>query len=178
MPARSPRRSFASPFIVTFAGSAIAAAPGCFVSSSTPPSQPISQAAPGQPEQSDPQPNTPPPSQSPVIVANPPRPRPQPQPDPTPPITPVQTDPQPMNRSWTVVKTTTGCQANIETNCAPNAMCNPPAPIPYACPAGVMLPAKIVEADNTCSIAPPPMHCPPHAMCNPPRPTKVACPKR
>jgi hypothetical protein len=181
MPARSPRRTFASPFIVT-----IAAVPACFVSSSTPPSQPISQAAPGQPEQSDPQPNTPPPSQSPVIVANPPRPQPQPTPDTTPPITPeptpINTQPppkqQPINRTWTVLKTSSGCEAMVESNCPQGAMCNPPPPIMYPCPANVKLPAKIVEADGACTLAPPPMNCPPHAMCNPPRPTKVACPKR
>jgi hypothetical protein len=53
MAARVPRRSFARPFVTTIS----MATSACFVSSSTPPSQPISQAAPGQPENSDPAPS-------------------------------------------------------------------------------------------------------------------------
>jgi hypothetical protein len=176
MAARIPRRTFATPLI------ALAAVPSCFVSSSTPPSQPVSQAAPGQPVQSDPAPNTPPPSQSPVIVANPPRPRPQP--DPEPPPAPPVTDPAdtkqqpPANKRWTVFKTSSGCEAAIETSCPKGAMCNPPPPMKYACPDNVKLPAKIVTFGDGCAIEPEPTHCPPKAACNPPPPRKVACPTR
>jgi hypothetical protein len=180
MPARSPRRTFASPFIIT-----IAAVPACFVSSSTPPSQPISQAAPGQPSQSDPAPTPPPPQeQSPVIVANPPRPTQGPAeqaatpPPPPPQPTPTPVNPSQPNQMWTVLKTTSGCEAILDVSCPQGASCNPPAPIKYACPDGVKLPAKITTFGDSCAVVPPEMHCPPHAMCNPPRPQKVACPKR
>ncbi len=165
MAARAPRRSFARPFVIT-----LAAAPACFVSSSTPPSQPVSQAAPGQPSQSDPAPATPPPSQSPVIVANPPHPRPQ---------GPAEQAPAPPPETrWTITKTATGCQSMVDVTCPAGAMCNPPPPQPYECPKMVKLPAKVTTfGKDACVVEREPVQCPPGAICNPPPPQRVPCPK-
>jgi hypothetical protein len=164
MAARTPRRSFASPFVVT-----LATAPACFVSSSTPPSQPISQTAPGQPVSSDPQPATPPPSDSPIIIANPPHPTSTP--------SPSEPAPPPEPRQWTVFQTATGCEAAIDAPCPVGAICNPPRPTAYACPHGVKLPAKVFTSGDGCAIehaAPP---CPEHKVCGPPPKQKVPCPR-
>jgi hypothetical protein len=185
MAARTPRRSFATPFVVTLAGTA-----ACYVQSSPPPqgpppSQPTT-AQPTQPNQPPPgvmvnppppstQPSTPPPTQKPpVVVANPPPPTTQG------PTTPTQTN---QTTKWTVYKAKdgSGCMAAIQVECVPKATCNPPPPFKYACPDNVSLdkPVTVVTRDGTsCFVEFPMPTCPPGTACNPPRPRPVACPKR
>jgi hypothetical protein len=58
--------------------------------------------------------------------------------------------------------------------------CNPPAPIPVACPENLTLPQKVVQkaGSTECFVDWGPMSCPKDAKCNPPAPRKVACPAR
>jgi len=177
MAARTPRRSFATPFVVT-----LAAAPACYVQTTPPPSQP-------QPQPTDPQqPHTNPPQDPtrPPIVVNPPRPQnpdtqPQTPPPQPPPQTPTQTTPtQTSVAKWTIFKTSDGCQAAVKTECPKGVMCNPPPPIKYACPDNTSLPLTIVSSDGgqTCAVEVLPVKCPEGAICNPPRPRQYPCPKR
>jgi hypothetical protein len=149
MSARTPRRSFLSPFVVT-----IASAPACFYQSSTPPSQQVTQPAPGQPEQADPNPTPPPPeTQTPTIISNPPRPTtppgnpPAPTENPAPPPIPEGNDGE-----WIVTKSSRGCEARAITHCPPKAMCNPPPPHTYACVDGASYPAKVTKKAEVCTL--------------------------
>jgi hypothetical protein len=173
MAARTPRRTFARPFVVT-----LAAAPACFVSS-PPPQQP-------PPPQQQPQQQPPPPEQPqppPVVVTNPPRPTAPPgtAPNPPPPTTPSYAD----GTRWTVFKTQNGCTAAVKVECPkaepghPQPTCNPPPPRAYTCPDNVSLevPITIVATGGSCFVDTGPVHCPPRVMCNPPPPRPVACPK-
>jgi hypothetical protein len=151
MSARAPRRSFLSPFVVT-----LAAAPACFVQSATPPSQPVSQPNPGQPETTDPKPSPPPPeAQTPTYIANPPRPMPS---NPPPPqeLEPVMNPPPPTvpdpDQTWYVTKTSRGCQARSATHCPPKAMCNPPPPHAYHCVDDMKYPATIEKRGEVCTV--------------------------
>jgi hypothetical protein len=169
MAARVPRRSFARPFVTTIS----MATSACFVSSSTPPSQPISQAAPGQPENSDPAPSPPPPSQSPTIV-----------PLGSPPAKPLGSDPEPPPAQpsgmtlWSLFKTADGCATVVKVDCPAGATCNPPPAQIYECPASsIALPATIISVGQSCRIVPPPYVCPPNRHCNPPPSRPVPCPK-
>jgi hypothetical protein len=168
MAARTPRRSFATPFVIT-----LAAVPACYVQPSAPPPQP--QAEPAQP-----------PDSHPVVVTNPPRPQPEPatpppQDPPNPSVIHNPPRPQPAQpRSWHVYKTTTGCEAIVNVQCPEGIACNPPPPQKYDCPGGIMTdkPLTVVTtADGSCVVEREPPKCPPHAMCNPPRPQSVTCPK-
>jgi hypothetical protein len=170
MAARTPRRSFATPFVVT-----LAAAPACYVQSA-PPAQPEPAA------QQQPQPASPG-----VVVANPPRPQSQPV-DQTPPDQKpnpvVMNPPRPTvaaaGTSWHVFKTKDGCEAALDVECPKGATCNPPPPQKYDCPDGIVIgkPITIVaQGDGVCVVQHEPPACPPGAMCNPPRPKPVACPK-
>lgn len=155
MAARTPRRSFATPFVIT-----LAAAPACYVSSTPPPQQP-------QPAQPQPQPQTVQPNR-PMPTVNPPMPQPEPA--------------APPNAKWTVYKQPDGaCMASIMVECKPNVMCNPPPPSKYACPANVSLDKPITIASSAdgsaCFVEYAAMACPPNVACNPPRPTPVSCPK-
>ena len=187
MAARTPRRSFAAPFVVT-----LAAVPACYVQSSPGPSGPPPQPPPTQTAEPQPQPQQPP-----VIVANPPPPQ-QPTTDPSippgpvrPPSTPPRPDPRPTkppvqttDAYWTVYKAQdgSGCMAAIKVECQPKATCNPPPPFKYACPENVTLdkPVTVVSQDGgaTCFVQYDMPKCPPGVACNPPRPQPVACPKR
>ncbi|HEY5950320.1 MAG TPA: hypothetical protein VIV40_32725 [Kofleriaceae bacterium] len=151
MAARTPRRSFATPFVVT-----LAAAPACYVQPSPGPQGPPPPPPPTQ--TAEPQP--PPP-----VVANPPRPQTEPaQPapqrprpievaNPRPPTTtqgpatpPPTTKPPAEPARWTVFKSQDGCMAAIKVECQPKATCNPPPPFKYACPEGVQLDKPITVA--------------------------------
>ena len=151
MAARTPRRTFARPFVVT-----LAAAPACFVSTAPPQQQP-------RPVEEAPQTD---PARPTGVVMNPPRPQP-----------PVQ---QEEHRAWTVFKTKDGCAAAIKVECPPNVMCNPPPPVAYKCPEGLSVDQPIVvETQGGVCVARidgPAPSCPPHAACNPPRPRTVPCP--
>jgi hypothetical protein len=167
MAARSPRRSFAAPFVVTLA----AAPAACYVQTAPAPAyQP-------PPQQQGPQQQPPPPP----VVSNPPRPQdpppPQPQ-DPPPPQTTPHND-----IAWTVFKNSDGsCSAAIKVECQPKATCNPPPPFKTACPADVSLdkPVTVRSQDNgaTCMLEFPMPDCPKGVACNPPRPRKTECPTR
>jgi len=151
MSARTPRRSFLNPFVVT-----LAAAPACFVQSRTPPSQTVSQPNPGQPETSDPRPTPPPPeTQSTTIIANPPRPT-DPQPVSAPPPDPLPTanppDPSKPDAEWMVTKMSRGCEARAITHCPPKVMCNPPPPHAYQCVDGAKYPMKLTKRGEVCTV--------------------------
>jgi hypothetical protein len=168
MAARIPRRSFASPFVVTLAA----------CSGSPPPANPT-------------------PPSDPVIVANPPRPAPDPQPptDPQPPpggpkIDPIGNPPPKVDRHWRISMANNACTAFDADACQfpnrkpgePIPPCNPPPPQKYApCPPGLADGASliVVQAANQpeCVIQREPVKCPPVSVCNPPMPTRVACPK-
>jgi hypothetical protein len=157
MSARLPRRTFATPFVVTLACTPAATTP---VQSPQPepPQQPQAQ----QPQAQEPQPE---PAPEPVSrpVMNPPRPQPASQ--------------YPNGTSWTVFKSDTGCQIVPDIQCPPNATCNPPRPRDYACPENVTqeAPIKIVVRAGQCELHRD-VHCPPNAKCNPPPPRVVPCP--
>ena len=152
MAARTPRRSFATPFVVT-----LAAAPACYVQPQ--PQQP-QQPQPAQPQPQPGQPDRPP-------VVNPPLP---------------QTQPTTPNQRWSVYKAPDGsCMASIKVECKPGVMCNPPPPAKYACPENVSLDKPVTVASSAdgmaCFVEYAAMACPPNVACNPPRPTPVTCPK-
>lgn len=170
MAARTPRRTFATPFVVT-----LAAAPACYVQSQPQPPQPVVTSTP-EPQPSD---------SHPVVVVNPPRPQPQPQPQPDPQPQPnpsvIHNPPRPQaSASWHVFKTKDGCEAVVNVQCPTGAMCNPPPPQKYDCPPGIVMgkPINVVtDGNGGCIVEQQPPSCPPNVMCNPPRPTQVACPK-
>jgi hypothetical protein len=155
MAARIPRRSFATPFVVT-----LVAAPACYTNTTSPPP-------------SDPQ--------GPIVNPPPPqRPAEQPQQPPTPPTANGPAD----GTRWTITKTASGCTAIMKVECPKPVdghmvTCNPPPPRPYTCPEHISLdaPITIVANDGECRVDYGPMHCPPGAMCNPPPPRKVTCPQ-
>lgn len=189
MAARTPRRSFAAPFVVTLAAPLAA----CFVQTA-PAQQPHGNPPPDVAQQQQ----TPPPDH--VIVSNPPRPTtpppsdPPPQqqptnpvimnpPRPTPTTTPTQTTPTPPKQTsekWTIFKQGAECMASIKTDCPQGVMCNPPPPTKYACPESTTLPLVIETNDGgkTCTAEVQATSCPKGAMCNPPRPRAYPCPTR
>ena len=191
MAARTPRRSFAAPFVVT-----LAAAPACYVQSGPPPQSAPAQPPPTQTAQPEPQPQQPgpmianppppatnqpaqpPPPSHPVVVANPPRPTQPAPPQQQPNQNPAQTSPS----RWTVYQAKDGaCMAAIKVECQPKATCNPPPPFKYACPTDISLEKPITVATydgNSCFVEYAMPACPPKTACNPPRPRPVACPKR
>jgi hypothetical protein len=163
MAARTPRRNFASPFVVT-----LAAVPACWTSSSP------QQAPPTTTAQADPapapQPTTPPAEPAPQQQSRPPMNPPRPKP-----VVPAE----PPGTQWTIFKQGDACSAAIKVECPQGATCNPPPPKPYACPDGITVerPVVIIAEEDGCYIKHEPVHCPPRVMCNPPPPHKVACPK-
>ena len=180
--ARAPRRSFTASFVVTLA----AAVPACIAPAPSP----------QQPVTSQPQPVTnPQPEPTPVTVENPPRPQPtETNPTkptgPTPPMTPTDPGPTPTGATrdtvWTVMKSGTTCTAHARVDCPkgqpgqPMPTCNPPAPIPYACPAGwdgkTALAVTQYQGSTECVIEAT-VNCAPNEKCKRPAPTKVPCPK-
>lgn len=193
MAARTPRRSFAAPFVVT-----LAAVPACYVQTSPGPSGPPPSQPPPTQTAEPAQPTPPPPG---PVVANPPRPtqpppsqpstpppyRPDPRPT-QPPPTQTSTPPPPVQQAqesrWSLFKSNdgSGCMAAIKVECQPKATCNPPPPFKVACPDGISLdkPVTVVTQDGgaSCFVEFEMPKCPPGTACNPPRPRPVACPKR
>ncbi|HEY5924377.1 MAG TPA: hypothetical protein VIV11_22020 [Kofleriaceae bacterium] len=196
MAARIPRRSFATPFVVTLAGTA-----ACYVQSAPPQGPPPSQPPPTQTAQPNPDqppppvmvnppppttqptnpqhPGHPPTKQPPVVATNPPTTT----QGPATPATPSSPPAQAKETKWTVYKAQngTGCMAAIKVQCVPKATCNPPPPFKYACPDNVSLekPITIATYDGTsCFVEFEAPKCPPNTACNPPRPRPVACPTR
>ena len=142
MAARTPRRSFAAPFVVT-----LAAVPACYVQSSAPPPQPQPVAQPADPH--------------PVVVTNPPRPQPAASTswhvyktqdgceaivnvecpagascNPPPPSKVECPTGIAMDKPMTVVTQGDGTciVAREPPACPPHAMCNPPRPQTVTCP--------------------------------------------
>ena len=113
MAARTPRRSFATPFVVTLA----AAPAACYVQSGPPASSPPPVQA-TQPEQGPP----------PAVVSNPPRPT-----SPADTAQPAQPA-QIAVTTWTIFKSADGCSAAVKTECPKGVMCNPPRPRQFPCP--------------------------------------------
>jgi hypothetical protein len=176
MSARTPRRTFAHPFVVT-----LAAVPAC--------------TSPRPPHQNPPPPPTPTEPASPDTAQTPPT-------APTAPTTPDPASPPPApapgapaqgkakppdyTQRWYVTKNGATCLATPHLECPtappgqPAPTCNPPPPSAYRCPDGVTDASfTVVRYANTvqCVIQPPPPKCPPNAACNPPRPRPVECPK-
>ena len=165
MAARTPRKLFASPFVITLAASCSA------------PQQPPPNVNPPPPEQPSPSP-----SPDVGVISNPPRPGTDPSPSPS-------QAPGTFNseQRWTVSKSGANCMAMAKVECpkpakpgGPMPTCNPPPPIKYACPDGFdgKEALQIVQRanDTECYVDRPMPSCPPKAMCNPPPPQKVACP--
>ncbi len=108
-------------------------------------------------------------------MVNPPRPTDDP--PASPPTAPQQ---------WTLLQRGGSCEAIPKVDCPqpqpghPHITCNPPPPIPYACPEGVDVktPRTIITVADGCRLEPEAMKCPPHVMCNPPPPKAVPCPHR
>lgn len=181
MAARSPRRIFANPFVIT-----LAAAPACFASSNPPPPQ-QAQAQPlpvmyGDHDDTGPDHiNPPPPVEQEIPTTNPPAPQQQPAP---PPARPRPSAPQ----RWIVTKSGAACFAREKFECPkvsgndPMPTCNPPPAMSYECPPGMADKATLTVAQysssTVCVVEQPPPNCPPNATCNPPPPQRVACPKR
>jgi len=190
MSARSPRRRFASPFVITLA----AAIPACATPNSPatqpvatqlhadPPPPPEAIAEPTAGEPATPAPN---PSRVEPLHKNPPPPRPAP-------TMAKWPEPSKYEQKWYVSKAASTCNAHQDVRCPepeagkPRMTCNPPAPIAYACPDSVAAPFKIVLRVGAvdCFVDAPPFSCPtpepgkPAKTCNPPPPQRVACPIR
>ena len=175
MAARTPRRSFATPFVVT-----LAAAPACYVQSAPPP------PAEPAPQQQQNAPGT--------VVANPPRPQPvEQQPTPAvsnpprpvaPPATTVVTNPPrptgpAAGTTWHVFKTKDGCEAALNVSCPKGAMCNPPPPQKYDCEGlSIAKPITIVsEGEGICHVQPEPRALPAGRDVQPAAAAAVACPQ-
>jgi hypothetical protein len=185
MSARAPRRSFATPFVVTVAAALPATA--CYVETRPAPQAPADQTArpmtnvgttgPASTSNAGVQPDpAPPPAPPPTVVANPPRPT-------TAPTAPIVTSDQ----RWTIARTNGTCLAHVNVKCPtapkgqPQPTCNPPRPTAYTCPPTLAEGASMVVVQRAgqreCFVEPGPMKCPKGAICNPPPPQKVACPK-
>ncbi len=182
MAVRSIRRVFATPFILTLAGSSL---PACGP-------KPL----PKHDHVNPPGPHTNPPAPEPTgtDLAKPdPEPTPAP-PDSKPVAPPADTAPQAVKepakfeQRWTVMKFKgkDDCSAMVDVQCPkpekgkPVLTCNPPPPIKYACPDnfkdGDTLKIVLRVGATDCFVDDGPMKCPPTAKCNPPPPRKVACP--
>jgi hypothetical protein len=156
---RTPRRSFAAPFVVTVVGAAGSAG---FTSCNPPRAYTAPPPEVGTPE---PDPGTG-----------------------TGPGTTGPATPSGEARRWTVFKRGEECFAGIQVDCPkgepgqPMPTCNPPPAMKYACPADLSLerPIQVVQyaGSDGCMIEPEPISCPPGAACNPPPPQPVPCPER
>ena len=98
-------------------------------------------------------------------------------------------EPAQTERSWMLSMRDGKCQVTSNDTCPkvppgqPIPTCNPPAPVDYACPSGIVNGAsdRIVQhAGQTVCVIPPSIgggNCPPNMHCNPPPPRDVPCPK-
>jgi hypothetical protein len=164
MSARTVRRNFASPFVLTLA------ACGSSQSAEPPHANP-----PGPTDVQPPHGNPPAPTDV------------QPPANPPPPTTadpsqqhlapPSDSKPAPTEQFWTVMKSGDHCEAYSDQPCRPGGTCNPPAPQKIECPATATLPVKVRGYNGVCTIARAAEPCPPNAKCNPPPPQRVKCPE-
>lgn len=157
--ARSPRRSFSAPFVIT-----LAAVPAACTMQPSPQAPTTVQ----QPTTAPPQPGPQPP---PDLVENPPRPQ------------PAEHD-----TFWYVTQNGAECQATLKLECPtpepgkPAMTCNPPPPVAYACPAGWDGTSQLIvtqyQGNPECIIeakAPP---CAPNEKCRKAASQPVPCPSR
>lgn len=187
MSAKTPRRTFAAPLVVTLA---LPFAGACFVTSGKAP-------PPSGGSTNDHRTGSGDTAGNPTTThANPPR-----QDYPTGPTTAPNTDPststvvqqpptQPTTqqaelRTWHVFQNTSdkSCYATLKVDCPPKpATCNPPPPTKLAsCPSGLEMPQGLTireDAANSCAVYHPMPACPAGMSCNPPRPQTIACPTR
>jgi hypothetical protein len=175
MPSRTPRRSFASPFVV------IAGASACYVAPAHGPPPPAPPPSTGTVATAPPPSTTPPPtdggnpnvgdSGNPVVITNPPPPQ---------PALPTYA------ARWRLYSIKGDCFAAVDVKCPtgepgkPVPTCNPPPPMKYACPENITLPIWIerTEGSTVCRTDPEKPKCPANTVCNPPPPRPVACPER
>lgn len=185
MSAKTPRRTFAAPLVVTLA---VPLAGACLVTSSKAP--PPGDSTTGRTNDHRTGEDRTPPT---TTHVNPPRANPgpttAPNTDPTP-STVQQTEPaQPTQqaalRTWHVFQSTSdkSCYATLKVECPPKpATCNPPPPTKLAsCPSGLQMPQGLTireDAANSCAVYYPMPDCPPGMACNPPRPQTITCPTR
>jgi hypothetical protein len=89
------------------------------------------------------------------------------------------------DRHWQIYQEGDKCWADSSADACPPpgkdkvpVSCNPPAPTPYACPAGESFPFNLVQraGSTQCFVDPGPSKCPPNVACNPPRPRQQPCP--
>lgn len=183
MSARQVRRSFATPFIVTLAGSSlatVACGPKPLPRHENPPG-PSTHTNPPEPHANPPAPDTKP--EEPTAGTAPTT-------DPGTPAPPAPVkEPAKYEQKWTVMKLKgrDECSAMVDVQCPkpengkPVPTCNPPPPIKYACPAGfeegdtmrIILRAGATECFVNFEV-----RCPDNSRCNPPPPRKVPCPER
>lgn len=172
MSAKTPRRTFAAPLVVTLA---LPIAGACIVTSGKPPPPPST----GNPT---------------ATQVNPPRtntgPKTAPDPNTSTSTTVQETNPgQPTQqaelRTWHVFQSSSdkSCYATQKAECPPKpATCNPPPPIKLAsCPSGLEMPQGLTireDSANSCAVYYPMPECPANMSCNPPRPQTIACPSR
>jgi len=172
MAARSVRRAFASPFVVTLAA-ALPAAAACYVQPASGPQGPRGGAPTGTLDHSTTTAGVEPGPGETTVMANPPR-----------PTAVAATE----DRTWTVRRDGGKCSSTMAAACPtappgqPAPMCNPPPPLPYSClPSmttdGAQVTIQQFKGQTTCQLPPAPISCPPNAICNPPPPQKVACPQ-
>ena len=189
MAARSPRRTFAHPFVITLATLPACSSPPKPVDTTVVmnPPRPVAEID-GTPEPtSGDHPPTAMPDPAPIDS------RPSPPMKNPPPKQPPSPAPATYDQRWTVMKAKTGeCNAYVEVNCPkaepgkPMATCNPPPPIKYTCPGDLAENQTVkitLRAGATDCFAELGSSCPPYdpkhpVMCNPPPPRKVECPKR
>ncbi len=168
MSARQPRRSFATPFVITLAAGA-ACTPRA---TPTPPPGPIT-TTPETTTVETPPVETPPVETPPVEtppVATPPA--------ETPPSPPVKT------LRWQANQVGQKCTTQLQTDCS-EPPCEPGPKVKYDCPKsedGTILGidgARIegAEGQASCTLRLQ-VRCPPSARCNPPPPRSVPCPKQ
>lgn len=152
MAARSPRRSFATPFVVT-----LAAAPACYVQSSPPPQQPTTTAQ---------QPTTQEPGKPPPVIVNPPRPQ--------------ATTPNARWKIFADAgKCFSAYQIECKPNVSCNPPRPQPYECPTDINLTASGPVTIESSADgmACSVDWGPQSCPAGASCNPPPPVSVTCPK-
>jgi hypothetical protein len=182
MSARSPRRTFAAPLVVTVAAGALGA---CIIATKKEPARIITTNDGSAGNTANAGSNA---AVDPVLPPMPPMPPMPPRGNPPPPRAPLATRAvADRDYSWIVSKNSDGsCVAAIDVQCPtgkPGAAvptCNPPPPMATTCPESMQSPSiKVVQfkGSTTCMIQQAATACPPNTMCNPPPPTQVACPQ-
>jgi len=187
MSAKTPRRTFAAPLVVTLA---LPVAGACFVTSGTkapPPGGSTNDHRTGSGDgTAEPATNPPTPHVNPPRAGYP-DPGTAPNSEPTSgtvqQTNPAQPTQQTALRTWHVFQNSSDkhCYAVHNVECPPKgATCNPPPPVQLkSCPSGLEMPQGLTireDSANSCAIYSPMPECPANMSCNPPRPQTIACP--